>query len=462
MPQADNITAHDLELLRSRVAAAVLLPGDPGLSEEAGGFNLAVAHRPVAVVAATNPQDVATAVSWAAERRIPVAVQATGHGAVPADGALLITTRRMRRVTVDAQRGVARVEAGAQWRDVIDAAAVYALAPLCGSSSGVGVTGYTLGGGIGLLSREHGFAADHVLSVDLVTADGRLRHVTADTEPDLFWAVRGGQANFGIATAIEIQLFPVTKLYGGGLYFPGSSAADVLHAYRAWAPTLPESASSSVALLRLPPLEHLPEPLRGQFVVHLRFSYNGPAETGEALIAPMRAAGQPVLGHVGLLPFQAVDAVHQDPKDPMPVWHHGAALRTLDAETVDALVAAAGPDRDIPLLMVELRQLGGALSRPASPPNAVAGREDAYSVHLVGPLVPGLDEVVPAVGTGILEALAPWTAGTALLNFLGATTPKELAAVWSADVHARLLDIKEKVDPDNLFRVGHALGSDGS
>lgn len=448
----------DLATLRSGVTGPVFSPGDPGLAEEAACFNLAVTHRPAVVVAATCEQDVTAAVGWAARHGLPIAVQATGHGAVaPADG-LLVTTRRMRQVTVDPQRRAARIEAGARWSEVIEAAAVHGLAPLSGSSSDVGAVGYTLGGGLGLLGREYGFAADHVLALDLVTADGRLRHVTAATEPDLFWAVRGGQGNFGVVTAMEIRLFPVSTLYGGGLFFTGSSASDVLHAYRTWAPALPESAGSSVALLRMPPIEQVPEPLRGRFVVHLRFVHNGPAGEGEKLLAPMRAAGDVLVDHVGELPYQSGDSVHQDPKDPMPVWSDGTLLGSLDADTVDAVLHAAGPQTDVPLIMVEIRQLGGALSRPASPPNAVSGREGAYSLLVLGPLAPGLEEAVPAVGDAVLASVKPWATGTSQVNFLGATTPQRLAAAWTPDVHARLSETKRAVDPANLFRFGHALG----
>ncbi|MFI8087250.1 FAD-binding oxidoreductase [Streptomyces sp. NPDC086080] len=454
------LTDDDIRLLRSEVSGPVYLPGDPGLAEEAAGFDLAVVRRPVAVVAAGRAQDVVAAVRWAAERRVPVAVQATGHGSVPCDGGLFVSTRSMRGVLVNPERRLARIEAGTRWREVVDAAARHGLAPLSGSSSAVGAVGYTLGGGLGLLGREYGFAADHVTALDLVTADGRLRHVTADAEPELFWAVRGGRDQFGIVTAIEVRLFPVTTLYAGGIYFTASSTASVLHAYRTWAPTLPESASSSVALLRLPPLERLPEPLRGMFVVHLRYSYNGPAEEGEALLAPMRQSGEAVLDHIGRLPVTETDSVCQDPTEPMPLWHQGGLLRSLDADTVEALIAAAGPQADVPPLAVEIRQLGGALSRPASPPNAVAGRDGAYCLHVVGPLLPGLEEALPAAGNGIVDAVKPWSTGGALLNFCSISTPEETAAVWGAEDHARLLAVKRAEDPSGLFRFGPALCDD--
>ncbi|GAB3837251.1 FAD-binding oxidoreductase [Dactylosporangium cerinum] len=459
MLNTDEPPADDLTALRSQVRGPVYTPGDPELPAETMTFNTAIAHQPTVVVGATDADDVAAAVRWAAAHQLPVAVQATGHSPVVPVDAMLVTTNRMRRVTVDPQQRTAHIEAGVRWQAVIDEAAGHGLAPLSGSSSSVGAVGYTLGGGIGLLSREYGFAADHVLSIDLVTADGRLRHVTAETDPELFWAVRGGKGNFGIATAIRVRLFPVATLYAGGLFFAASSAADVLHAYRSWAPTLPENASSSVALLRMPPSERVPGPLRGKFVVHLRFSYHGPAADGEYLLTPMRSAGAVVLEQVGELPYGATDMVHQDPTDPMPVWERGGLLHSIEVDTVEALLKAAGPEVEVPLIMVEIRQLGGALSRPASPPNAASGREGAYSVYVLAPSPPPLKEIVPVVGGAVLDALQPWLTGTKLVNFLGdATTPQQVATAWKPDVSTRLRTVKSSVDPTNLFRFGHAIG----
>ena len=180
---------------------------------EAAGFNTAVVHRPDLVVAARAVADVAAAVAHARRTGTRVAVQATGHGAArPLEGGVLVSTRAMQEVSVDPVARTARVAAGVRWRAVIDAAAPYGLAPLSGSSSGVGAVGYTLGGGMGHLGRRHGFSADHVRRVELVTADGRIRSVTADSDPELFWAVRGGQARFGIVTELEIDLVPVPEV----------------------------------------------------------------------------------------------------------------------------------------------------------------------------------------------------------------------------------------------------------
>ncbi|NEM05782.1 FAD-binding oxidoreductase [Geodermatophilus normandii] len=446
--------------LRGRVHGPVYVAGEDGLAAEVAAWNLAVTHTPAVAVGATCAADVAAAVSFATAQGLPVAVQATGHGPVRnTDGALMITTRRMQGVSVDPVRRTARAEAGVKWQKVVAAAAEHGLAGLCGSSSDVGVVGYTLGGGLGSLGRRHGFAADAVVSVEMVTADGVLRTVCADTEPELFWAVRGGKGNFGVVTALEFELFPVPALVAGGLFFAGRDAAAVLHAYRTWAPTLPEEVSTSIAVLRLPPLEELPPPLRGQTVVHLRYVYAGedPA-LGTALVAPMESAGEVLLGGVGPMPPTALDAVHMDPPDPMPGWEKGVLLADLPAEAVDAFLAVAGPDVQVPLVMAEIRQMGGALARPARVPDAVPGRDAAWSVFVIGPMVPELAEVVPAVGRGVLAAMEPWAASSRMVNFLGDVSgPDEVLAAWSPEAAERLLAVKRAVDPDDVFSTGYAL-----
>lgn len=454
------VPAADVDDLRGRVHGPVYAAGDEGLAAEVATFNLAVRHTPAIAVGATCAADVAATVTWAVAHGLPVAVQATGHGPVRnADGAVLVSTRRMQGVNVDPARRTARVEAGVKWERLLAVAAEHGLTGLCGSSSDVGVVGYTLGGGMGSLGRRFGFAADSVVSFDIVTADGALRTVCAESEPELFWAVRGGKGNFGIVTSIEIGLFPVRSVLGGGIFFAGEDAAAVLHTFRTWAPTLPEEVGTSIAVLRLPPMEHLPEPLRGLTVVHLRYVYSGddPAE-GERLVEPMRAAGRIVLGFIGPLLTTEMDAVHMDPHDPLPVWEKGMLLADLTEETVDAFLAAAGPQVQVPLIMAELRLMGGALGREAQVPNAVAGRDAAWSVFVLGPMVPELAEVLPMAGRGVLAALEPWAASGGLTNFLGDFSgPAEVAAAYPPAVRERLLALKAAVDPGGVFSSGHAL-----
>ncbi|HEV7187415.1 MAG TPA: FAD-binding oxidoreductase, partial [Blastococcus sp.] len=322
---APGIPAADVDDLRSQVRGPVLAAGDDGLADEVSAWNVAVQHTPAVAVGATCAADVVAAVGWAVAHDLRVAVQATGHGPVRnACGSLLITTRRMQGVHIDPDRRIARVQAGVRWAAVMQAAAEHGLAGLCGSSSDVGVVGYTLGGGMGSFGRRYGFAADHVTAVEMVTADGVLRRVTADSEPELFWAVRGGKGNFGVVTALEFGLVPVPSLFGGGLFFAGDDAPALLHRFREWAPTLPEEVGTSIAILRLPDLPELPPPLRGQTVVHVRFAYAGTDHTlAERLLSPMKVAGTILLGFVGPMRTDELDAIHMDPKDPMPAWEKG-------------------------------------------------------------------------------------------------------------------------------------------
>jgi FAD/FMN-containing dehydrogenase len=458
-------TTSDVDVLRGRVHGPVYLAGvddADGLAAEVACWNLAVQHRPAVVVGATCAADVAAAVAWAGEHGLPVAVQATGHGPVrPATGCLLISTRRMQGVAVDPHRRIARVQAGVKWIKVIEAALEHGLTPLVGSSSDVGAVGYTVGGGMGPLGRKHGFAADHVTAIEIVTADGVLRRACADEEPELFWAVRGGKSNLGIVTAMEIGLVPGDALVGGGLFFAGEDAAAVLHTFRTWAPALPEEVTPSIAVLRLPVMEELPPPLRGQTVVHVRFASTGldPAEA-DRLLAPMQAAGRVVLGYVGPILPTELDSVHMDPVAPMPAWEKGMLLRDLPAEAVDALLATAGPQLDVPLILAELRLMGGALGRRPAVPNAVSGRDAAWSLLVAGPAAPGLTEVVAAVGGGVLAALAPWAADEHLVNFLGAVSvPEEVVAAYGPATAERLLAAKERFDPDRVFSFGYALST---
>jgi FAD binding domain/Berberine and berberine like len=450
---------HGLDELAARTEGPVFAPKDPGGVQEVAAFNTAVLQHPAAVVGAASEHDVRCAVQWAAEHNLPVAVQATGHGLYqPADGGVIVSTRRMNLVEYKPARNTVRVGAGTRWRNVIYATLPFGWAPLSGSSSLVGVVGYTLGGGVGLLSRQFGFAADRVERFSIITADGELRRVDADTAPDLFWAVRGGKGNFGIVTEIEFGLVPVTSVYGATIFFAAESTADVLHAWAEWAPTMPTNTSTSIALLQLPELAELPEPLRGKRLIHLRFSHTGDPDEAETLLAPMLPSGTVVLERRGTMAFGDTDVIHQDPTMPLPLWERSTHVRYLDAEAVDALLAMAGPDSNSRLLKVELRQLGGALHEQATVPNAVTGRDAAYSLFMLGISAPGRRDEMENSGDSILRAIAPWAAPTTLVNFLGtATSPAEVRAVWREPERERLVKIKRTIDPENMFRFGHAL-----
>ncbi|MBT2481615.1 FAD-binding oxidoreductase, partial [Streptomyces sp. ISL-94] len=231
--------------LVSRVEGEVFLPGGDGFDAERIGFQRAVTHRPDVIVGAVSAADVAAAVEFAGERDLPVAVQATGHGlSVAMDGGVLVSTRRMSGVRIDPAAETAWLEAGVRWEQVVPEAARHGLAPLNGSAPHVGAVSYVLGGGLALLGRTYGWAADHVRRMEVVTADARIKEITPDSDPDLFWALLGGKDNFGIVTGMEIALMPVERIYGGGLYFDTPHVEDILHAWREWTTTTPEEMNS--------------------------------------------------------------------------------------------------------------------------------------------------------------------------------------------------------------------------
>src|SRR5262249_16993338 len=282
---------------------------EAGYDQARQAWNLAVDQRPAVVVEAGSAADVAQAVRFARAHGIRIAPQGTGHGAGPLEplvGAMLLRTTRLRAVHIDPAARTARAEAGAVWPDVTVPAAQHGLAALAGSSTTVGVTGYTLGGGLGWLARRYGLAANSVAAAELVTPDGDLVRADADHEPDLFWAVRGG-GGVGVVTALEMRLYPVRDLYAGSLFFPIQRAAEVLHAWRAWTDTVPDEVSSQGRLVRLPPAPQLPEPLRGRAFVKVEAAYlggagplpgrRGPRRGADPAAAPARPRTRPLRDH---------------------------------------------------------------------------------------------------------------------------------------------------------------------
>jgi len=449
----------DIHTLSMAVSGIVAAPDSPGFAEETFAYNAATVHRPDVVLGAADAQDVAAGVRWAAERRLPVSVQSTGHGADSAvDGGLLINTRRLQELRIDPVERTARVGAGVKWRSVLEASVPHGLIGLHGSSTDVGVVGYTVGGGLPVLGRAHGFAADHVRSMEVVTADGALRRIDAEAEAELFALMCGGKGNFGIVTAFEFSLFPLGEFYGGGIIYPGADAALILAAFRGWLATLPDAAAPSISLLRLPDLEFVPAPLRGQFVVHLRFAFLGNREDGDALLAPMRAVSTPLMDTAGPMSYLDVDQIHMDPPDPLPFTDGGALLKDFGEEAAGELLRLAGDGTDCPLLLIEIRPLGGALSRGGVLPDAVSGRDAAFLLFLLGFKMPPVAEAVTGSIRAILAALAPYSTGYTLVNFHGEPGDEaDRARAWSPAVYERMRAAKASYDPGNLLRFGHAI-----
>jgi len=451
-PRAD--APLDLSALRARVTGDIVLPGDGGWDAARLAWNLAVDQHPAMVALPETAADVAAVVSYAAEAGLRVAMQGTGHGAGARGGELsgtvLVKMERMRGIEIDAEARTARVEAGVIWSEVAEAAAEHGLAALAGSSPDVGVVGYTLGGGLSWLGRRYGLAASNVLAVELVTADGEIRRADAEADPDLFWAVRGGGGSFGAVTAIEFALFPVQEVYAGVMLWPIERASEILHAWREWTSDMPDEMTTVGRLLQLPPIPDIPEPLRGRSFVAVQAFYLGNEAEGEALVAPIRAL-EPEIDTVEIIPAAALQHVHMDPEHPVPGRGDGMLLDDLPAGGIDALVAAAGPGSGSPLLSVEVRQLGGALGRPAAGGGAVSHLNADFALFGVGiAMTPEMGAAVAAQVEVIREALAPWEAETTYLNF----AEREVAGdrIFGPYAHHRLRAVKTAYDPADLFR----------
>src|SRR5437763_2370728 len=279
--------------IASELHGEIVLPEHGRYDEARLAWNLTVDQRPAAIVQPVSAQDIVNAMLLAEEHGLRVAPQGTGHNAAPlgdlAD-TLLIKTERMRRVEIDPERRLARVEAGALWVDVVEAAASHGLATLAGSSPDVGVVGYTLGGGLSFLSRRYGLAANRVRAIEAVLGDGRMVRIDHDAEPDLFWAMRGGGGSFAVVTALEFELLPMASAYAGHLWFPIERGSEVLHAWRELTrgDRLPDELTTVGRFVNVPPIPEMPEEIRGQsFVIVEAYHVGEPAQADE-MLAPLR------------------------------------------------------------------------------------------------------------------------------------------------------------------------------
>jgi FAD/FMN-containing dehydrogenase len=450
-------TPIPLDRLRRRLTGTVHDAADPAYAALVTPWNLAVPMRPQAVLAARTADDVAAAVRFAGAHGRSVGVQATGHGAVAAlAGDVLVATAGLDELTVHPQ-GWARVGAGVTWRRVIDAAAPYGLAPLNGSSSDVGVVGYTTGGGVGPMARTFGLAADRVRAFDVVTGDGALRRVTPTRHADLFAALRGGKGAAGIVTAVEFDLVRLPEFYGGAVYFDGADAATVIAAWRRWSAHLPEAGTTSFVLFQLPPLPGVPPVLAGRMTLGVRFVWTGDPRRGAELLDELRAAAPVLLDDAAVKPYSEIDSVHADPVDPMPVHDPGLLLTDFTEATAARLLAVAGPGTGSPQVLVEVRQLGGAYARPAAHPDAFCHRGAGYSVLAVGMAV---DPTARPHAERLFGALATEDTGGIWPNFGPARDARTARRAYDPPTLARLSAVARRYDPLGVLQAGRHLRAD--
>jgi hypothetical protein len=449
--------------LRTRVQGQVLLPGDAEYDRYRMGWNLTVDQRPALIVLPETAADIAEAARFAGQADLDIAVMATGHGVVrPADDCLLINTAHMTGASVDEQAQTARIEAGTKWGPVLALSQAVGLAPLLGSSPDVGAVGYTLGGGIGWLGRKYGLAADSVLEFEVVTSDGQMLTVSETENRDLYWALRGGGGgNLVIVTAMTIKLYPVTTVYGGNLIYPMEKGQEVMRRYREWIKNVPDEMTSSVALMNVPDLPIAPEFLRGKSVVFVRGCYCGNLDDGKALIDSWREWREPLVDMFGPMPFADVAQISSDPEDPVPGKTSGAWLSTFSDEAIDALFWYTKPaDGPPPIIITEIRHVGGAMSRVNPGDAAYSNRQESLLLSFIGMTpTPEAQQGFAAYLAKLKEALGPALSGRVYINFVeGAESSQRVKDAFSAVAYRRLAELKARYESLGRCPIGLAPG----
>ncbi len=452
------------DLTGLKIDGHVAVPTDSGWDEARAAWNLAADQRPSAVAFVESAKDVARTVRFAAAHDLRVAAQGTGHGAValgPLDETILLKTERMRGIEVDPSAQTARVEAGVLVLELSEAAQAHGLSSLPGSSPDVGVIGYTLGGGLSWLGRRYGFACNRVRAIELVSADGEARTVDGENEPDLFWALRGGGGGYAIVTALHLDLVPIADIYAGALLYPAALGAEGVRVYRDWAASVSEDVTSVVRFIRPPDVPDVPEPLRNTPLLTIDGAFIGSQSEGEAAIAPLRASlGEPMIDTFGQIPAEGLCRIHMDPEQPVPGLGHHKAIRELPDEAVDVFTELGDP-QDSPLLLAELRQLGGALGRPDPDGGALSHLDAAFVMLGIGlPMTPELGQAIEGHLDRFDEEMAPWLADGGYFNF--AERPCDTDAILPAETCARLAEVKRQWDPEGTIVANHAVSLDAA
>ena len=437
----------------------VILPEDAGFDAARRAWNLAVDQRPSMVVFPETAADVAAAVRLARALEQRIAPQATGHNAEPLgslEDTILLKTERMRAVTIDPVARAARVEAGVLAGELAESAALHGLAAVTGTSADVGCVGFTLGGGIGVVSRRFGLASSRARAFELVTAGGELVRADHQHHPDLFWALRGGGGSFGVVTAVVTELLPVTEAYAGSLWYPIERAGEVLHAWRELVQAGPPDELSTIArMMSFPPLPEAPEAVRGKSFALIHVYHVGDRAHADRLLEPLRALG-PINDTVQTSTMPSLSGVAMDPPQPVPVAGDGLMLRDLPADAIDALLKVAGPDAGRQLAIVELRHLEGELARGRPQDGAVTSIPAKHALY-AGGLAPTPDIQADSKSQiqAVQHALAPWA--TRYLNPNFAETKHAPESLWPEQAYQRLRRIKANVDPDDVIRSNHPV-----
>jgi len=456
-----NIPKETTGKLRSKVKGRIVLPGDPNYDEVRKIWNAMIDRRPAVIVQCAAADDVPHAISFARENGLDISIRGAGHniaGNALCDNGVMIDFSTMRDVRVDPGKRCAYVEPGATLADFDAAVQAHGLATPVGINSTTGISGLTLGGGFGWLTRKYGLTIDNLVSADVITADGKKIRATENENADMFWAIRGGGGNFGVVTRYEFKLHPVgPEILAGLLVFPFAQAKQVLAQYREFVESAPEELSVWVVLRKAPPLPFLPEVVHGKEVVVLAIFYAGDIKQGKKLIKPLRSFGDPHGEHIGAQPYTQ----WQKAFDPLLTpgarnYWKSHNFTDLSDGALNSMIEFAG---NLPTSQCEIfiGLIAGAANHVPADAMAYAHRDAKFVLNVHGRWDEAAeDERCIAWARAFFEASAPYSSAGTYVNFMTADESDRVTAAYGAN-YARLVQIKKKYDPENVFHLNQNI-----
>ena len=440
----------------------VLTPGSPGYDEARSCFNAMIDKRPAAIVRCKDPSDVMAAVDFARLRAAEVSVRSGGHGVTGSqisDGGVTIDLTGMRRIHVDPEARIARAQAGVTWGELDAATQEHGLAVTGGRVPSTGIAGLTLGAGSGWLERKLGFACDSLLEADVVTADGHFLRANETENADLFWALKGGGGNFGVVTQFTYRLHEIGPMvYGGMMVWPGFMEGEVSRAYRDFIATAPDEVGGAVAFITAPPEPFVPEEARGKPAVGIIFTYAGDIAEGERVVAPLQQiAGGPAVNMVGPMPYVAAQKLIEPGNQPghRNYWK-ADMLDDLPDEAIDVIAQTAATVPS-PLSTLLFQPLGGAVARVPADATALGRRDAKWAYHLISMWDnPDQDDAQVAWTRELSSKLEPYASGGVFVTFTSETGDDRVRDAYRGH-YDRLVAIKDRYDPGNMFRLGQNI-----
>ncbi len=464
--RAATLDPAAIQSFRTEMRGPVLEPADEGYDAARKVWNGLIDRYPALIARPLDEDDVAHAIEFARAQHLPLAVRGGGHsvaGFGTLDGGLVIDLSLMKAITVDPAARTARAQPGLTWNEFDQATQAHSLATTGGLVSTTGVAGLTLGGGIGWLMRRHGLTVDNLISAELITAAGQRLTASATENSELFWGLRGGGGNFGVVTAFTYRLHPVGPLvFGGALFYPVEQAAQLLRFYRDWVAGLPEELTSMVAFLTAPPAPFVPAALQGTPMVAIALCYTGPLERGPELIAPLRQALPPAIDLAGPLPYAGLQTMF-DASAPSGIRSYWKTefLPELSDGVVAVLVEHARR-MPAPFAAIHIHHVEGAVRRAPGGATAYAHRDAPFVLNIVGLWMdPAQTEAHEQWVRAFGQAIRPLGTGAAYLNFLGNEGEDRVRAAYDEASYARLLELKWRYDPTNLFRLNQNIKPGG-